>query len=99
MRRDQAESSCAIQAKLDAILRNSTSQDRPATDRTQGNRVDFVDHNGTNGSQHRYHYPGMQRAQHRGQRRTKSEIDWTLRHAGRRCNAHRDGSGRISTCA
>ena len=28
-RRDQAESSCAIQAKLDAILRNSTSQDRP----------------------------------------------------------------------
>ena len=28
-RRDQAESSYAIQAKLDAILRNSTSQDRP----------------------------------------------------------------------
>ena len=43
MRRDQAESSCAIQAKLDAILRNSTSQDRPAADRTQGNRVDFVE--------------------------------------------------------
>ena len=43
MRRDQAESSCAIQAKLDAILRNSTSQDRPVTDRTQGNRVDFVE--------------------------------------------------------
>ena len=43
MRRDQAESSCAIQAKLDAILRNSTSQDRPATDRTQGIRVDFVE--------------------------------------------------------
>ena len=43
MRRDQAESSCAIQAKLDAILRNSTTQDRPVTDRTQGNRVDFVD--------------------------------------------------------
>ena len=41
MRRDQAESSCAIQAKLDAILRNSTSQDRPVTDRTQRNRVDF----------------------------------------------------------
>ena len=34
-----------------------------------------------------------------GQRRSKSEIDWTLRHAGRRCNAHRDGIGRISTCA
>ena len=43
MSRDQAESSCALQAKLDAILRNSTSQDRPATDRTQGNRVDFVE--------------------------------------------------------
>ena len=43
MRRDQAESSCAIQAKLDAILRNYTSQDRPAVERTQGNRVDFVE--------------------------------------------------------
>ena len=43
MRRDQAESSCAIHAKIDAILRNSTSQDRPVTDRTQGNRVDFVE--------------------------------------------------------
>ena len=41
--RNQAESSCAIQAKLDAILRNSTSQDRSAADRTQGNRVDFVE--------------------------------------------------------
>ena len=43
MSRDQAESSSAIQAKLDAILRNSTSQDRPVTDRTQGNRVDFLE--------------------------------------------------------
>ena len=43
MSRDQTESSCAIQAKLDAILRNSTSQDRPVTDRTQGNRLDFVE--------------------------------------------------------
>ena len=43
MSRDQAESSCAIQAKLDAILRNSTSQDRPAAERTQGNRFDFVE--------------------------------------------------------
>ena len=43
MSRDQAESSCTIQAKLDAILRNSTSQDRPAAERTQGNRVDFVE--------------------------------------------------------
>ena len=43
MRRNQAESSCAIQAKLDVVLRNSTSQDRPVTDRTQGKRVDFVE--------------------------------------------------------
>ena len=43
MSKDQAESSCVIQAKLDAILRYSTSQDRPAADRTQGNRVDFVE--------------------------------------------------------
>ena len=43
MSRDQAESSSAIQTKLDAILRNSTTQDRPAAERTQGNRVDFVE--------------------------------------------------------
>ena len=43
MSRDQAESSCAIQSKLDAILRNFTSLDKPVTDRTQGNRVDFVE--------------------------------------------------------
>ena len=41
MSRDQTESSCAIQAILYAILRNS--QDKPLTDRTQGNRVDFVE--------------------------------------------------------
>ena len=43
MNRNQAENLCAIQAKLDAILRNSTSQERPAADRTQGTRVDFVE--------------------------------------------------------
>ena len=43
MSRNQAESSGAIQAKLDAILRNSTTQERPAADRTQGTRVDFVE--------------------------------------------------------
>ena len=43
MSRNQAESSCAIQAKLDAILRNSTSKERPAADRTQCTRVDFVE--------------------------------------------------------
>ena len=34
-----------------------------------------------------------------GQRRIKGEIDWTLCHAGGRCNAHRDRGRRISTCA
>ena len=43
MSRDQAESSSAIQTKLDAILRNSAPQDRPAAERTHGNRVDFVE--------------------------------------------------------
>ena len=37
MSRDQAESSCAIQSKLDAILRNSITQDNLVTTRTQGN--------------------------------------------------------------
>ena len=41
--RDQGEISCAIQSKLDALLRNSTAQDKLVTDRTQGNRVDFVE--------------------------------------------------------
>ena len=43
MSRDQAESSCAIQSKLDAILRNSITQDNLVTNRAQGNRVDFVE--------------------------------------------------------
>ena len=43
MSRDQAESSCYIKSKLDAISRSSTSQDKPVTDRTQGNKVDFVE--------------------------------------------------------
>ena len=62
MSKDQAESSRAIQSKLDALLRNSTAQDKLGTDRTQGNRVDFVERqrNGTSGSPHRY--PGVQRA-------------------------------------
>ena len=37
------ESSCAIQSKLDAILRNSITQDNLVTNRTQGNGVDFVE--------------------------------------------------------
>ena len=43
MSRDQAESSCAIESKLDAILRHSTTQDNLVTNRTQGNKVDFVE--------------------------------------------------------
>ena len=43
MSKDQVESSSAIQTKLDAILRNSTPQDRPVAERTQGNRVEFVE--------------------------------------------------------
>ena len=43
MSRDQAESSCAIQSKLDALLRNSTAQEKLVTDRPQGTRVDFVE--------------------------------------------------------
>ena len=53
MSRDQADSSCALQSKLDAILRNSITQDNLVTNRTQGNRVDFVEPQ-TNVSQHRY---------------------------------------------
>ena len=33
MNRDQAESSCAIQSKLDALLRHSTAQEKLVTDR------------------------------------------------------------------
>ena len=66
MRMDQTESSCVILARLDAILRNSTSQEKPVTDRTQGTELVFRNHNGTNGNQHRYHYPGMRRVEHCG---------------------------------
>ena len=43
MSRDQVASSCAIQSKLDAILKNSITQDNLLTNRTQGNRVHFVE--------------------------------------------------------
>ena len=43
MSRDQAESSCAIQSKLDALLRNSTAQEKLVTERPQGTRVDFIE--------------------------------------------------------
>ena len=43
MSNDQAESSSAIQSKLDALLRNSTAQDKLVADRPQGTRVDFIE--------------------------------------------------------
>ena len=39
MSKDQAESSFAIQSKLDALLRNSTAQNKLVADRPQGTRV------------------------------------------------------------
>ena len=41
--KDQAESSCAIQSKLDALLRNSIAQDKLVAHKPQGTRVDFVE--------------------------------------------------------
>ena len=46
MSRDQAESSCAIQCKLDALLRNSIAQEKMVadiTERQSGTGVDFVE--------------------------------------------------------
>ena len=43
MSKDQAESSCAIQSKLDALLRNCIAQDKLATDKPHGTRVDFIE--------------------------------------------------------
>ena len=43
MSRDQAESPCAIQSKLDSLLRISTAQDKLVADRPQGTRVDFIE--------------------------------------------------------
>ena len=60
MSKDQAESSCAIQSKLDALLRNSIAQDKLVADKPQGTRVDFVEPQGKNKNLHRY--PGLQQA-------------------------------------
>ena len=40
---DQAESSCAIQSKLDALLRNSVAQDGSVADKQPRERVNFVE--------------------------------------------------------
>ena len=79
MSRDQAESSCAIQAKLDAILRNSTSQDRPAAERTQGNRVDFVEPQRNKRQSTPLPLPRMPRVQHRGGGQSDYE-KWNSKH-------------------
>ena len=46
MRRYQAESACAIQSKLDALLRNSVTQGKTVSEKLEkqrGTRVDFVE--------------------------------------------------------
>ena len=43
MGREQAESSCAIQSKLDALLRNSLAQDNSVVEKPSGTRVDFAE--------------------------------------------------------
>ena len=46
MSRDQAENLCAIQSKLNALLRNSIAQEKTVADKTEkqpGTRVDCVD--------------------------------------------------------
>ena len=46
MRRDKAENFCAIQSKLDPLLRNFVAQDKTVLDKTEkitGTRVDFVE--------------------------------------------------------
>ena len=40
---EQAERSCAIQSKLDALLRNSLAQDKLVVEKPSGTRVDFVE--------------------------------------------------------
>ena len=43
MGREQAEISCAIQSKLDALLKNSLAEDKLVVEKPSGNRVDFVE--------------------------------------------------------
>ena len=42
MSRDQADTSCVIQSKLDALLTNSISQEK-TSEKQAGTRVDFVE--------------------------------------------------------
>ena len=43
MSKNQAESSCAIQSKLNALLRNSIAQDKSLIYKQPGTRVNFVE--------------------------------------------------------
>ena len=43
MGREQAEISCAIQSKLDALLKNSLAEEKLVVEKPSGNRVDFVE--------------------------------------------------------
>ena len=43
MGKDQAENSCAIQFKLDALLRKSIAQGKSVVEKPSGSRVDFVE--------------------------------------------------------
>ena len=43
MSKEKAESSCTIQSKLDALLRNSIAQDKLVVEKPSGTRVDFVE--------------------------------------------------------
>ena len=43
MGKEQAESSCNIKSKLDALLRNSTTQNKLVVEKPSGTRVDFVE--------------------------------------------------------
>ena len=43
MGKEQADSSCAIQSKLDALLRNSLAQEKLVVKKPSGTRVDFVE--------------------------------------------------------
>ena len=43
MSKDQSENSCAMQCKLDALLKNSIAQDKLIADKPQTTRVDFIE--------------------------------------------------------
>ena len=70
MSKDQAERSCAIQSKLDALLRNSTAQDKLVANRPQGARVDFIEplhrKNRVDFIEKTGVYPGLQQAEGQG---------------------------------